>query len=80
MVSKTPKFSAIGKTCLTIPKKFWDLQILNETKSLVDGQIKTLHIDNTVLSLKKDSGGYFVKSDIDATKTQWRPLDVTIEI
>lgn len=81
-ISPTSTFSShpTAKTCIEISKSAWDKKIKPTAKKLQSGQFKDLHIGGYVLSLKHENGSYFVKSNIDDTKTKWRPLDLAQQI
>lgn len=84
-ISKNPKFSATGNTCLAIPKKMWEHQIKPLANSIDNSVFSfypetSLQIGNDVLFIRKVNDEVQIRSSIDTTKTKWRPLDLTIEI
>lgn len=84
-ISKNPKFSATGNTCLAISKTTWENQLkplfqLMDASAFGFSPEKSLQIGNDMLFIRKVHGEFQIRSSIDTTKTKWRPLDSTIQI
>lgn len=78
-VDTKPHLSA-GHTCIVLNKTAWNRNIKRAAKKLCDNQQTDLQIGSDVLTIKNESGQYWIKSSIDDTKTKFRPLDLSLAI
>lgn len=79
-ITGTPKFSAIGHTCLPITKQMWYNMIVPLQHELIEHEERALPLGSDVLYIRNNGNRFEIRSSIDNTKTKYRKLDFGIMI